>query len=78
MWTQIKCNIKNGWTEGMTQVVEHLLCKCKALSLNPSSTKKKKKKCSLLICNIEKLRGFKAKKKCHGKIRVLNKLLQFL
>jgi hypothetical protein len=31
------------WTEGMAQVVEHLLCKCKALSSNSSHTKKKKK-----------------------------------
>jgi hypothetical protein len=26
------------------QVIEHLLCKCEALSSNPSLTKKKKKK----------------------------------
>jgi hypothetical protein len=29
--------------ENMAQVVEHLLCKCKALSSNSSPTKKKKK-----------------------------------
>jgi hypothetical protein len=28
---------------GMIQVVEHLLCKCEALSLNHSTAKKKKK-----------------------------------
>jgi hypothetical protein len=31
------------WVEGVTQVVKRLLCKCEALSLNPSLTKKKKK-----------------------------------
>jgi hypothetical protein len=30
------------WTGSMTQVVESLLCKCKAQSSNPSSTRKKK------------------------------------
>jgi hypothetical protein len=29
------------WTEGVAQAVEHLLCKCKALSVNPSPTKTK-------------------------------------
>jgi hypothetical protein len=33
------------WTGGMSQVVEHQLCKCKALSSNPSPMK------------IEKLKG---------------------
>jgi hypothetical protein len=28
----------------MDQVVEHLLCQCEALSSNPSTTQKKKKK----------------------------------
>jgi hypothetical protein len=28
------------WTGGVTQAVEHLLCKHKGLSLNPSFTKK--------------------------------------
>jgi hypothetical protein len=32
------------WTGGVTQAVEHLLCKHKTLSSNPSPTKKKKKK----------------------------------
>jgi hypothetical protein len=32
------------WTGGVAQAVEHLLCKCKALSSNLSATKKKKKK----------------------------------
>jgi hypothetical protein len=27
------------WTRGMAQAVEHLLCKCKVLSSNPSLTK---------------------------------------
>jgi hypothetical protein len=31
------------WTAGVAQGVECLLCKCKALSSNPSVTKKKKK-----------------------------------
>jgi hypothetical protein len=31
-------------TRGVAQVVECLLCKCKALSTNPSPTKKKRKK----------------------------------
>jgi hypothetical protein len=30
------------WTGGMAQAIEHLLCKCEALSSNPSLTKKKK------------------------------------
>jgi hypothetical protein len=32
------------WTVGMAQVVEHLLCKHKVVSSNPSLTKKKKKR----------------------------------
>jgi hypothetical protein len=32
------------WTGGMTQAVEHLLCKCEALSSNPSPTKNKQTK----------------------------------
>jgi hypothetical protein len=32
------------WTGGVTQVVQHLLCKPETLSLNPGSIKKKKKK----------------------------------
>jgi hypothetical protein len=28
------------WTGGVAQAVEHLFCKCKALSSNPSLTKK--------------------------------------
>jgi hypothetical protein len=35
------------WTESAAQVVECLLCKCKALSSNHSPTKKKKKNSSL-------------------------------
>jgi hypothetical protein len=31
------------WTGNVTEVVECLLCKCEALTSNPSSTKKKKK-----------------------------------
>jgi hypothetical protein len=31
------------WTGGVAQVEEHLLCKYKALNLNPTLTKKKKK-----------------------------------
>jgi hypothetical protein len=31
------------WTGGVAQAVEHLLSKHKALSLNPSNTKKRKK-----------------------------------
>jgi hypothetical protein len=31
------------WTGGMAQAIECLLCKCKALSSNTSSTKKRKK-----------------------------------
>jgi hypothetical protein len=31
-------------TGGMAQVVEHLLCKCKALNSTPSPIKEKKKK----------------------------------
>jgi hypothetical protein len=34
---------KAKWTGGVTQAVESLLCKCKALSSNPILTKKKKK-----------------------------------
>jgi hypothetical protein len=34
---------KKSRTEGMPQAVECLLCKCKALSSNPSPTKRKKK-----------------------------------
>jgi hypothetical protein len=30
------------WTAGVAQVAEPLFCKCKALSSNPSPTKKKK------------------------------------
>jgi hypothetical protein len=30
------------WDDGVTQVVEHLPSKCEALSLNPSTTKKKR------------------------------------
>jgi hypothetical protein len=33
----------------MTQAVERLLCKCKALSSNPILTKKKKKKIQLYL-----------------------------
>jgi hypothetical protein len=33
---------KAKWTGGVTQAVESLLCKCKALSSNPILTKKKK------------------------------------
>jgi hypothetical protein len=33
------------WTGGMAQAIEHLLCKCEALSSNPSLTKKKKNSC---------------------------------
>jgi hypothetical protein len=32
--------IRAKWLGGMTQVAEHLLCKLKALSSNPSPTKK--------------------------------------
>jgi hypothetical protein len=32
------------WTRNVDQVVESLLCKCKALSSNPSATKEKEKK----------------------------------
>jgi hypothetical protein len=32
------------WTGGVAQVVKHLSSKCKALSSNPSTVKKKKKK----------------------------------
>jgi hypothetical protein len=32
------------WSEGVAQMVEHLLCKNEALNSNPSPTKKKKKK----------------------------------
>jgi hypothetical protein len=32
------------WTEGVAQVVKHLLCKCEALSWNTSPTRKKIKK----------------------------------
>jgi hypothetical protein len=31
------------WTGGVAQVVECVLCKCEALNLNPSPTKKKRK-----------------------------------
>jgi hypothetical protein len=31
------------WAGGVAQVVECLLCKCKAMSSNPSPTKKKKR-----------------------------------
>jgi hypothetical protein len=31
-------------TEGVAQMVEHLLCKCESLSLNTHPTKEKKKK----------------------------------
>jgi hypothetical protein len=39
--TKQKC-FRAKMAEGMTQVVEHLLCKCKALSSNLSTTKKGK------------------------------------
>jgi hypothetical protein len=39
---------KAKWTAGVPQAVKHLLCKHKALSSNPSFTKKKKKKKGLL------------------------------
>jgi hypothetical protein len=32
------------WTGSVAQVIECLLCKCEALSSNPSLTKKKKKR----------------------------------
>jgi hypothetical protein len=32
-------------TGGVAQAVEHMLCECKTLSSNPTSTKKKKKSC---------------------------------
>jgi hypothetical protein len=35
------------WTRGVAQAKKHQLCKCKALSSNPSSTKKKKKESKL-------------------------------
>jgi hypothetical protein len=38
---------KRAW--GVSQVVEHLLSKCEALSSNRSSTKKKKKKDHLIF-----------------------------
>jgi hypothetical protein len=37
------------WTGDLAQVVEHLLCKHKALSLNTKPTKKKKKKKGLRV-----------------------------
>jgi hypothetical protein len=40
---------KEKWAEGVTQAVEHLFCQCKALSSNPSHTRKKKKNKSLLL-----------------------------
>jgi hypothetical protein len=36
--------MKSKRVDGITQVVEHLPDKCKALNLNPSTAKKKKKK----------------------------------
>jgi hypothetical protein len=34
---------KAKWTRDVAQEIEHLLCKCEALSSNPSPIKKKKK-----------------------------------
>jgi hypothetical protein len=39
--------IREKWAAGMVQAVECLLCKCKALSSNPSPTKEKKKRVTL-------------------------------
>jgi hypothetical protein len=35
--------IRAKWTEGMAHAVEHLLCKDKALNLNPNLTHEKRK-----------------------------------
>jgi hypothetical protein len=40
--TPISKITREKWTGGMVQVVEHLLCKCKALSSNPTPAKNKK------------------------------------
>jgi hypothetical protein len=37
-------NSRAKWTGGMTQMVEHLLCKYEALTSNPSPTKKRENK----------------------------------
>jgi hypothetical protein len=39
------------WTGGVTQVVEHLLCKHEALSSNPSPTERKKRNAQYGIIN---------------------------
>jgi hypothetical protein len=41
--TPISKMIRAKWTESSDEVVECLLCKCKALSSNPSPTKERKK-----------------------------------
>jgi hypothetical protein len=41
--TPISTISRTRWTGGVVQAIEHLLCKCKALSSNPSPAKKKKK-----------------------------------
>jgi hypothetical protein len=38
-WDPISKIIRRKWTGGVAQVVEYLLCKCKALTSNPSPTK---------------------------------------
>jgi hypothetical protein len=40
------------WTEGVTQAVQHLLCKHEVLSSNPSLTKKKSIFFPLILCII--------------------------
>jgi hypothetical protein len=40
----LKSKLKAKRTGGVAQVIEHPLCKCKALSSDPSNTKKQKKK----------------------------------
>jgi hypothetical protein len=58
------------WTRNVARAVERLLCKLKALSSNPSPTKKKKEnvvyifimKCYLGICDkMDELGGYYAK-----------------
>jgi hypothetical protein len=44
LWVFKLLKILISWTGGMAQAVEHLLCKCKVLSSNPSPTKKINKK----------------------------------
>jgi hypothetical protein len=47
------------WTGDVTQVVQHLLCKCKALSSSPRPTKKKKRLWIELLLSIKKTKQMK-------------------